>query len=181
MRLINLPAATLFGEDNLETEMNFADLEKSSADLEKVTRHTLMYRIYHWAMALAVLILMGTAFLPILGIKFEWIDIHWISGVVLAILILIHIVRAVIWQDWRNMIVWPSDIRDVWRGFFALFSSTATMPARPGKFNPLQKLYHLGSAVFVLAIIATGLLMMVKIDTPFWRRNPYLLSNLNNR
>ena len=32
-------------------------------------------------------------------------------------------------------------------------------------------------AVVVLAIVATGLLMLSKIDTPFWRRNPYWLAN----
>ena len=43
----------------------------------------------------------------------------------------------------------------------------------PGKYNGLQKLYHAGIAVLVLAIVATGLLMLLKIDTPLWRRNPY--------
>ena len=32
-------------------------------------------------------------------------------------------------------------------------------------------------AVVVLAIVATGLLMLSKIDTPFWRRNPYWLAD----
>ena len=40
----------------------------------------------------------------------------------------------------------------------------------------LQKLYHHGIAVIVLTLIGTGALMMVRIDTPFWRRDPYLLS-----
>ncbi len=146
-------------------------------DNVRITRHKGFDRLYHWLMALSVLILMGTAFLPILGIKFQWIDIHWISGVLLSVLILIHIVRAMIWQDWRQMMIWPSDIRDIWRGFAATFSSSAALPAKPAKYNPLQKLYHLGSAVFVLAIMISGLLMMLKIDTPFWKRNPYLLSN----
>lgn len=143
----------------------------------RVVRHTLFDRLYHWSMAIAVFLLLGTAFLPILGYKFEWLDIHWMSGVVLAVLIFIHIVRALVWQDWRHMMIWPSDIRDIFRGLCATFSSAATPPARPGKFNPLQKLYHLGSAVFVLAIVVTGLLMLLKIDTPFWRRNPYVFAN----
>ena len=62
----------------------------------RVMRHPLVDRLYHWAMALAVFTLMGTAFLPILGVKFAWVDIHWISGVVLAALVLIHIVRALL-------------------------------------------------------------------------------------
>ena len=58
---------------------------------------------------------MGTAFLPILGIKFEWLEIHWISGVTLTVLVLIHIVRALFWQDWRNMMILVADVRDMWR------------------------------------------------------------------
>jgi formate dehydrogenase subunit gamma len=157
------------------TETNSANT--SPVQNDRVVRHTLIDRLYHWLMAIAVLTLMGTAFLPILGIKFEWITIHWMSGILLAVLVLIHIVRAMVWQDWRHMMIWPSDIRDIWRGFVCLFSSTAPLPAKPGKYNPLQKLYHLGSAVFVLAIVGTGLVMLLKIDTPFWRRNPYVLSN----
>ena len=29
----------------------------------------------------------------------------------------------------------------------------------------------------MLALVATGLLMLLKIDTPWWRRNPYLLAD----
>lgn len=144
---------------------------------ERVMRHRAVDRLYHWLMALATFVLLGTAFLPILGYKFEWVDIHWISGVLLTVLVLIHIFRALIWQDWRAMNIGLSDIRDAWRGFVGTFSATSIPPARPGKYNPLQKFYHFGVALFMLAIIGTGLLMMTKIDTPFWQRNPYWLSN----
>src|SRR5215813_9765871 len=79
---------------------------------ERVLRHTLFDRLYHWLMAAAVLTLMGTAFLPIIGIKFEWLSLHWMTGIVLAVLVLIHIVRALIWQDWRAMVLDGADIRD---------------------------------------------------------------------
>lgn len=128
-------------------------------------------------MALAVFVLLGTSFLPILGIKFEWVPIHWMTGVLLSVLILIHILRVLVWQDWRNMMIWPSDIRDIWRGFISIFSSTTAMPEKPGKYNPLQKFYHLGISLLVLAVIVTGLLMLLKIDTPFWQRNPYVFGN----
>jgi cytochrome b subunit of formate dehydrogenase len=29
--------------------------------------------------------------------------------------------------------------------------------------------------VLLLAVVVTGLLMLLKIDTPLWRRNPYVL------
>src|SRR5688500_8531011 len=88
-----------------------------TAPSERVMRHRLVDRLYHWLMALAVLVLMGTAFLPILGIQFAWVDIHWISGVLLTVLVLFHIIRSIIWQDWRSMMIYPADVRDVWRAF----------------------------------------------------------------
>jgi formate dehydrogenase subunit gamma len=157
------------------TELATAGRPNSAAAQDRVLRHSLLDRLYHWVMAITVLLLMGTAFLPIVGIKFQWVEIHWISGVLLTALVLFHMVRAVIWQDWRNMWIGLADIRDGWRGLCRLVGGAP--PALPGKYDPLQKVYHLGIAVLVLAVIATGLLMLLKIDTPFWRRNPYWFSN----
>jgi formate dehydrogenase subunit gamma len=139
----------------------------------RVKRHLLADRIYHWLMAASVLILMGTAFLPIIGWKFEWVSLHWISGVVLALLVLVHIVRALVWQDWRAMVVDAADIRNGWRSVARALGRGSAAPGKPGKYKILQKLYHLAVAVLVLAIVASGLLMLLKIDTPLWRRNPY--------
>jgi len=149
----------------------------SSAAPDRVTRHLLVDRIYHWLMAIAVLVLMGTAFLPILGVKFAWVDIHWISGVLLTVLVLFHTVRAIGWQDWRSMMIYPADVRDIWRALRGVLGAGGAPPARPGKYDALQKLYHLGMAVLMLAVVVSGLLMLLKIDTPLWRRNPYWFGN----
>jgi cytochrome b subunit of formate dehydrogenase len=143
----------------------------------RVTRHLAVDRLYHWLMALAIFVLMGTAFLPILGVKFAWVDIHWITGVLLAALVLIHIVRAVIWQDWRSMLIVPADVRDIWRSLCRNVGVRAARPSLPGKYDHAQKLYHFGIAVVVLCVVCSGLLMLLKIDTPLWRRNPYWFSN----
>ena len=140
---------------------------------ERVLRHKLVDRLYHWLMAASVLILMGTAFLPIVGWKFEWVSLHWMTGIVLTLLVLIHIVRALIWQDWRAMIPDAADIRDGVRNIRAAFGGGGPAPGKPGKYKILQKLYHLAVAILVLSIIVSGLLMLLKIDTPFWKRNPY--------
>ncbi len=145
------------------------------AGWDRVRRHTLLDRTYHWLMALCVIVLMATAFLPILGIKFEWLDIHWITGVALAALVLIHIVRALFFQDWRNMWIGWTDLRELWRDTARLLGSRSAL-ALPGKYDAAQKLYHLGVAIVILAVVGTGLLMLLKIDTPFWRRNPYWFS-----
>jgi formate dehydrogenase subunit gamma len=139
----------------------------------RVKRHLLTDRIYHWLTAASVLILMGTAFLPIIGWKFDWLSLHWMTGALLAVLVLIHIVRAVIWQDWRAMVIDGSDIRNGLRNVARTLGTGGPAPGKPGKYKILQKLYHLAVAILVLSIIASGLLMLLKIDTPLWRRDPY--------
>jgi formate dehydrogenase subunit gamma len=137
----------------------------------RVLRHQLVDRLYHWLMAASVLTLMGTAFLPIVGWKFEWVSVHWMTGIGLTLLVLIHIVRALIWQDWRAMMLDGADFRDGVRSIRAALGGAP--PGKPGKYKILQKLYHLAVAILVLSIIVSGLLMLLKIDTPFWKRNPY--------
>jgi cytochrome b subunit of formate dehydrogenase len=95
---------------------------------------------------------------------------------VLTALVLFHIVRATIWQHLSRMMIDLADIRNGWRSFVRLFGAAAA-PGKQGKYNAPQKLYHAGAAVLVLALVATGLLMLLKIDTPWWRRNPYLLAD----
>ena len=141
----------------------------------RVARHALVDRLYHWLMAIAVLTLTATAFLPILGWKFQWVEFHWMAGLLLAVLIVFHMVRALVWLDWRSMMIWPADARDICADIrHTLVGGAAT---RPGKYNALQKLYHLAIAILIVALVVTGLLMLLKIDTPFWRRDPYWFSN----
>ena len=160
--------------------MSVSELKKSDAsvpDNGRVVRHRLIDRIYHWVMAAAVFALMGTAFMPIFGIKFEWLTIHWVAGGVLAFCVLIHIVRAVIWQDRMSMVIDRTDFANGAKIVKRSFGQKVAAPIKAGKYNGLQKLYHLGVAFFMLAIIGTGLAMLSKIDTPFWKRNPYWLGD----
>jgi cytochrome b subunit of formate dehydrogenase len=128
-------------------------------------------------MAVAVLTLLGTGFLPILGWKFEWVTAHWIAGLVLAALVAWHILRAFIWLNFWSMVVDYEDVRNGWRAIGRAFSGKGLPPHKPGKYSPLQKLYHVAVACVVLALVATGVLMLLKIDTPLWRRNPYWFSD----
>ncbi len=129
---------------------------------DRIERHKLIDRAYHWLMAAAMLILLLTAFLPILGIKFEWVGIHWVTGLVLTVIVLVHIIRACFFQNFWAMVPDGEDLR-------APF-------AKPGKYSVAQKLYHLAISVLIMAAIGTGLLMWRKVDTPFWQRDPYWLS-----
>jgi len=102
-----------------------------------VRRHSVIDRLYHWLMAECVLVLMATAFLPIMGYKFEWLDLHWTTGIALSVLVLIHIVRAVIWQDFWAMMIDRTDIRNGWRRVARVLSRNGPAPGMPGKYNGL--------------------------------------------
>jgi cytochrome b subunit of formate dehydrogenase len=158
--------------------MTVAEAKTSTAPVvERVKRHALIDRLYHWAMGISVLILLGTAFLPIAGIKFDWLQIHWITGLVLGCLILFHIVRALVWQDRWAMVIDLDDIKNAWRIIVRTLRKSGALPGKPGKYNGLQKLYHVGIALLILAMVITGVTMLFKIDTPWWNRNPYFLSD----
>ena len=92
--------------------------------------------------------------LPIVGIKFDWLDLRWISGLLLTAAVLLHVLRVLTVQGLRAI----------------------HLPARPGKYSLQQKLIHLAWSVAVLVGIGTGIVLMIKAGTPLFPRNPYLLS-----
>ena len=127
-------------------------------------------------MALTVLVLLGSAFLPIVGVKFDWIPWHWIAGVVLTALVVFHIVRALFVQGLANMLPCSDDVREVWSDTLGKRASADTF--RPAKYDAYQKSYHWTMALTTLALLATGLPMLIKLDTLFWQRNPGILSDV---
>lgn len=139
------------------------------ASLEDV-RHKLPDRLFHWSMAVLVIILLGTAFLPILGVKFDWIPTHWISGVLLSIAVLFHLYRAFFVHGIGTMIPTAKDVR-------AFMRNEAANDV--GKYDLNQKLYHWSVSFVMLVLVISGLVMLAKIDTPFWNRDPSILSDWN--
>lgn len=148
--------------------------EQSPSD--RLIRHLLVDRVYHWIMAVSVLVLLSTSFLPIVGLKFPWIDAHWVAGVVLTAAVAVHMVRALFWQDPRSMLIGLRDLRVAVQATQWALRKRAQEPDRPGKYPLLQKLYHHGIATLIVLTLVTGITMMAKIDGPFWTRDPYLLS-----
>ena len=143
---------------------------------EKLIRHVRLARALHWLMAICVLSLLSTALLPIMGVKFSWVTIHWVTGLVLVVAALIHIFWSLLWQRLRQMVFGFRDFKDTFRTLAWFLRISRQEPAKPGKYSPAQKLLHHTFAIIIIASIVTGLLMMVKIDTPIWERNPYWLS-----
>ena len=73
----------------------------------RIPRHSLAARLFHWIMAAAMLVLLFTAFLPKVGIQFNWVTYHWIAGTVSTISILFHIVHATFYLDFWS--IWQTD------------------------------------------------------------------------
>ena len=145
---------------------------------ERVQRHSAVSRWFHWTMALAMLVLLFTGFLPVVGIQFAWVTIHWIAGLVLLATILFHIVHASFWQKLGN-IFWISgrELKSWWREMGAAVGRGAPPAEKSGKYPVDHKFYHYAVMVAGLVAVASGLLMMVRVDTPFWARDPYMLSD----
>ena len=125
----------------------------------RIERHAAIDRFFHWLTAASVLTLMGTGFLPVAGIKFPWVTAHWITGVVLALLVILHTVRALLWQGLRAISIGLQELKQA---------------TRAGKYSLAQKLMHDAMTAAIVAVTVTGMLMLLKIDTPFWKRNPYV-------
>jgi len=145
---------------------------------ERVQRHSLAARIFHWSMSAAMLTLVITAFVPVMGLEIpSWLTLHWIAGVVLIAAIIYHIIHAIGWQDfWSMMNFGPSFFRDLFAQTKHLMSASAPEP-KGGKYPLDHRLYHHAVLVFSLAAVVTGVIMMMRIDTPFFARNPYLLTD----
>jgi formate dehydrogenase subunit gamma len=143
----------------------------------RILRHAAADRVFHWLSAGCVLILLATAFLPILGIEFDWVTVHWVTGLVLIAAVLFHLVRAVFWQGLRPIWLGTEDLRDgLAIARWALRRDGTALP-KSGKYSFAQKAIHHAFAAVVLTAAISGSLMLVRIDTPWWQRNPYLLGD----
>lgn len=144
---------------------------------QRVERHSAAARAFHWIMSLSMFGLLITAFVPVLGWEFAWVELHWISGMLLLVAVVYHVIHAIGWQDFWSMWMGPSDVKDSVTELKAAMLPGSDPGHRTGKYPADHKLYHHMAATASIVAIATGLLMMVRIDTPFWTRNPYLLSD----
>lgn len=119
-------------------------------------------------------VLLGTGLLPVLGVQFSWVMPHWIAGLVLTVAIVLHIIRATIWQRLGDIWIGWRDLRDT-KDTAAAFFSGAEAP-KPGKYSVAQKGFHNVIAVIITVAIVTGIVLMIGVETPFWERDPYVVS-----
>jgi cytochrome b subunit of formate dehydrogenase len=143
-----------------------------------VPRHSFGARAFHGIMALSMLALLFTAFLPKVGVQFAWVKWHWIAGIVLTISVIYHIIHASFVLDFWS--IWPdaTDIEDAKRRLDHAMGRPAPEPRKFAKYPLENKLYHLIVLLAGLSAIGTGVFMMKRVQTPFFTRNPYLFSDM---
>jgi len=159
----------------------FASSPSSGETLElpaRIPRHSLVARLFHWVMAVAMFMLLFTAFLPKVGVQFNWVTYHWIAGTVLTLSILFHIFHATIYLDFWS--IWPdrSDLEDAWKRFYRFMGKPRGLPRKFAKYPLENKLYHGVVMLSGLAVVITGVCMMFRVRTIFFTRNPYLFSDM---
>jgi cytochrome b subunit of formate dehydrogenase len=142
----------------------------------RIERHTFMARMFHWVMAASMFVLLFTAFLPIVGIKFAWVQWHWMAGLVLTGSIIYHIIHATFFLDFWSIWVGPRDIPEFKAEMMRELGHEDAGP-KPGKYPLGNRLYHLAILVTGIAVSITGILMMARIRTPMFTRNPYMMQD----
>jgi cytochrome b subunit of formate dehydrogenase len=167
----------LFSQHHKRSSDEVDRMEAERGDLPvRVKRHGFVARAFHWVMAFAMLTLLLTAFLPIVGVRFAWVEWHWMAGILLTASILFHIVHATFFEDFWSIWVGPRDIPEFRAEMLREVGIDAPGP-KPGKYPLGNRLYHLAVMVAGLAVIGTGIVMMWRVRTGIVERNPYILSD----
>src|SRR5215467_2000366 len=118
----------------------------------RIERHSLMARAFHWVMAAAMFVLLFTAFLPVVGVKFAWVTWHWIAGIVLTGSIIFHIVHASLWLDFWSIWVGPKDIPEFKAEMLRELGRDVPGP-KSGKYPLGNRLYHTAIVIAGLAAV----------------------------
>jgi len=133
--------------------------ERPSKEGKRMQRHEPVDRIMHWVMAISILALLFTGVLPIIGVEFAWLTLHWIAGLLLTAAVLFHIIRSVLQKDLMSVSIKQDD-----------FKEPFDENQKPGKYSLAQKGMHAAVTVVTLLVIISGLFMFAMIDTPWWDR-----------
>src|SRR5579872_4601254 len=144
----------------------------------RIPRHSLVARLFHWVMAAAMFTLLFTAFLPKVGVQFDWVTYHWIAGTVLTASVIFHVFHASFFLDFWS--IWPdrADLEDATRRLRRFFGRPSLPPRKSPKYPLENKLYHGAIVMTGLAVILTGAFMLFRVRTNFLPRNPYLFGDM---
>lgn len=142
--------------------------------------YNLNQRLFHWGnlLLLAVVAISGywiffrrSPATPVSGIS--WLDIHIWSGLLFAAGVVAHAVAAVMRGDWRSMRPEMKDLAGaglIWRNFLG---RTSEYPA-PGKYDPLQKIFHHLLALLAITFTLSGLWMWLSAERYYFAARGWL-------
>ncbi len=152
-------------------------LEAAHKDLPaNITRHTFMARMFHWVMAFSMFVLLFTSFLPIVGVKFAWVQWHWMAGLLLTGSIIYHIIHATFFMDFWSIWIGPKDIPE-FKAEMDRERGIETNAPKSAKYPLGNRLYHLALVVVGLSVAISGMIMMSRVRQPLFTRNPYIMAD----
>jgi cytochrome b subunit of formate dehydrogenase len=151
------------------------DLGAASGIPEKVVRHNLSARVSHWILAAATFTLLITAFVPIFGLQFPWVTIHWIAGLVFGAYVVYHTIDTIGRKSLASMWAGVQETVESIGRAKEFFREGGDPDERTPKWAFENKAFHQVTALAGLGVLGTGLLMFLRIDTYFWVANPYVL------
>ena len=120
--------------------------------------------------------LLLTAFLPKVGVQFDWVTYHWIAGAVLTLSIMFHIIHASFFMDSGRYGL--TGLTCGTRRMLRFMGKPAPLPERFAKYPLENKLYHAAIIAAGPSAIVTGVFMMFRVRTIFFPRNPYLFGDM---
>jgi cytochrome b subunit of formate dehydrogenase len=85
-------------------------------------------------------------------------------------------IHATFFLRLRDILIFPRDVKE-WFQEIRYMLGGGTPPAKPGKYPVDHKMYHAAVTVAGFAAMITGVLMLFRIDTPIFARNPYLYTD----
>ena len=167
-------AYTMLSSGKKRTPAETDILETASPDVPaRILRHSLAARLFHWSMSITMFVLLVTAFFPIIGLGFDWVPWHYWSGVIFTAVIVWHIVHTTFWLDFWSIWAGPKDVPE-FRALMLRETGRIAHAPQPAKYPLGNQLYHWILTIVGLLVIVTGVLMMFRIDTPFFAHNQYL-------
>ena len=135
-----------------------------------------MARMFHWVMAAAMFTLLFTSFLPIVGVKFAWVQWHWMAGLLLTGSIIYHIIHATFFMDFWSIWIGPKDIPE-FKAQLDAERGLGVNPPKDAKYPLGNRLYHLALVVVGLSVSISGMIMMSRIRQPLFTRNPHIMAD----
>ncbi|MFB6131150.1 MAG: cytochrome b/b6 domain-containing protein, partial [Salinigranum sp.] len=96
-----------------------------------------------------------------------WITVHEVAAITLIAYVLFHLGHVASKGTWSVMWFGRDDVADLWTRFQNLVGLTDEYP-KQFKYPSAQQALHLFVSLAVLGLVATGLVLLRRVQTPLW-------------